>query len=444
MPLRDLLLFAVFAVMVALTFRRTIYGLATWTIFTYAAPHHFTWGPSAHFSFVMMIACLTMALALLKRDVRLPSFPPNLFFWGSLAVWISLTTAAAYDFDEALPVYLQTIKIMLLGFFTILLVKSRSELMLILGCIAGSVLFFGIKGGIFVLLTGGEHRVYGPPDHFMGANNGLGVALLMTIPFAWFLAYEVISPWLRRGLLVAIPLCALSILATYSRGAALALFLTAVYWLWRTRRRAIAIGSVVLLPLLAVLAMPDKFVDRMETIQNVEEDRSAQQRLEMWEFGFKVAKRNILGGGFGIFPQYQLYSQYNLDMEIMNKPKTAHSIYFEALGQHGFIGLFLFFSMGFATYARFRRHALRGPTQSVRRFGLAAEVSLVAYALGGAFINKAFEWPFLFQLVAFSVVAGEVLAQQSDQATDTKETPRQSRSVRARGPYLSARRPSQQ
>ena len=40
---------------------------------------------------------------------------------------------------------------------------------------------FGIKGGIFTILTGGDFRVWGPPGSFIEGNNEIALAILIVI-----------------------------------------------------------------------------------------------------------------------------------------------------------------------------------------------------------------------------------------------------------------------
>ena len=46
---------------------------------------------------------------------------------------------------------------------------------------------YGVKGGIFTLLTGGGYSVYGPAGTFIGGNNEIGLALIMTVPLMRYL-----------------------------------------------------------------------------------------------------------------------------------------------------------------------------------------------------------------------------------------------------------------
>ena len=89
---------------------------------------------------------------------------------------------------------------------------------------------------------------------------------------------------------------------------------------------------------------------------------------------------------------------------------AAHSIYFQVLGNHGFVGLFLYLIMWFSAY----RQAgwLHKKTRSIPQAKWAADlgnmiqVSLAGYAVGGAFLSLAY-----FDL-PYNMMAMVVLARQ--------------------------------
>src|SRR5258708_38674129 len=96
--------------------------------------------------------------------------------------------------------------------------------------------------------------------------------------------------------------------------------------------------------------MPQQWKDRMSTIQTTDEedlDTSAKGRLNSWMFAWNLAKdRPITGGGFHVFisPAFLQYAPDPTDLH------DSHSIYFEMLGEHGFVGLAIFLSLGFCTW----------------------------------------------------------------------------------------------
>ena len=60
-------------------------------------------------------------------------------------------------------------------------------------------------------------------------------------------------------------------------------------------------------------------------------------RINAWTMALNLAKDNFFGGGFSIY-ESAVFARYAPDPEA----RAAHSIYFQVLGEHGFVGLFLF------------------------------------------------------------------------------------------------------
>ena len=84
---------------------------------------------------------------------------------------------------------------------------------------------------------------------------------------------------------------------------------------------------------------------------------------------------------------------------------AAHSIYFQVLGEHGFIGLFLFIGMWLSVWRTgswlIRNGGKVPDTLWCKNLGAMCQVSLVGYAVGGAFLSLAyFDLPYNILVVA--------------------------------------------
>jgi probable O-glycosylation ligase (exosortase A-associated) len=137
---------------------------------------------------------------------------------------------------------------------------------------------------------------------------------------------------------------------------------------------------------------------------------------------YNLAKdRPLVGGGFSV-DKRSIYNVYSPDPSRPYTP-VAHSIYFQMLGEHGFVGLGLFLLMGLLCwrYAAWIIRNTKGRDDLKWAQDLAAmiQVSLIAYAVGGAFLNLAhFELPYyicLVLVVARSVVT-EAMSKELPQA----------------------------
>src|SRR5690606_21527166 len=130
---------------------------------------------------------------------------------------------------------------------TLWVMHDRNKIDGLIWVIAISIGFYGFKGGIFTLIGGGDNHVLGPEGSFISGNTEIGLALVMVLPLIWYLYLHAHKKWIRSGLLLSIPLIAIAILGTQSRGAFLAIAAIGVF-LWLKSRKK-------LVPLLIILLM---------------------------------------------------------------------------------------------------------------------------------------------------------------------------------------------
>ena len=169
--------------------------------------------------------------------------------------------------------------------------------------------------------------------------------------------------------------------------------------------------------------IPDKWFEKMATIKTYEKDASAQGRLDSWRFAINLANdRPITGGGFQVFTT-ELFQKYAPRME---KARDAHSIYFQVLAQQGYVGLIIFSVLGILAW-RAASSIIKICRDNERlRWAqdLAAmiQVSLIGYAVGGAFLSLAyFDVPYL--LVTFVVVLKLIVHESLLAETNPRKEP---------------------
>jgi putative inorganic carbon (hco3(-)) transporter len=305
---------------------------------------------------------------------------------------MTLTTIMAMNQQDAWTEWERMLKIQTMILVTFLLINDRQRIDLLVWTIVVSIGFFGTKGGLFVLATGGSYMVWGPPGSFIEGNNELALALLTIVPLMYYLYGHSTNKWVKRGLLVSMALCLFSIVGSYSRGALLGGgAMLAVFWL-RSKSK-IKFGVPLLLVAIAAAAfMPEAWFDRMGTIKTYEADDSAMGRVNSWWFAFNVAKDHpIVGGGYNVFWSAPIFAQFApnpLDQH------DAHSIYFEVLGEQGFVGLAIFLMLCAATLltAQSVIRAARKRADLAWAGDLAAmlQVSFCGFATGGAFLGLAY------------------------------------------------------
>jgi probable O-glycosylation ligase (exosortase A-associated) len=413
--MRDLLVVLIVAATALLALKRPYYGALLWVWIGLMNPHRMTWGfayslPLAYFAAIFTL----LGMALNHKAVRWPGGGP-LYMLLVLALWMGITTLFAILDQASLDRYLDLLKVIFMTFVIAMLVRTREEIIGLVIVIVASLGFYGFKGGVFTILSGGTHRVWGPPDSVVEGNNELAVALIMIVPLLYFLSLHArnilagalsTDRWARRVkwlAIAAMALCAFAALGSQSRGALLAISAMLVVLWWRSPKKlSLTILFILLIPFLLLL-MPESWYARMETINTYEQDASAMGRINAWTMAYNIALDRITGAGFATASPI-IYFQYAPDPSTV---LVAHSIYFQVLGEHGFIGLALYLLMWILTYAMAGRvvRLTSGIVELAWAASLASmvKVSFVGFAVGGAFLSLAY-WDMPYYLLVVVVV----------------------------------------
>jgi putative inorganic carbon (HCO3(-)) transporter len=387
-------------------------GLMFWVGLGYLNPHRLAWGFARDLPFVQVAAIVTLMAYVFSKEPK--KFPMNgvTAAWLLFTLWVSITTLFALNPEGANAEWFRFIKIQLMTLTMILMINDRRRIEITVWVIAGSIAFYGIKGGLFTLLTGGQHYVLGPQGTFIGENNELAFATIIILPLLWYVWHVAERGWVRKCLLAASVLCVLSVLGSQSRGALLAL-VAMLGMLWLKSSGKLVTGTLGLLALgLALLFMPPEWMERMQSIPNYQDDPSALGRINAWWFSFNLANDHpILGGGLQTFTP-ELFLLYAPNPTSFH---DAHSIFFEVLAEQGYVGLGLFVTMGILTLSmagRTRRMARE--REDLRWASLLAgmlQVGLVGYIVGGFFLGLAyFDLP--YSLMALMVATHGVVLRE--------------------------------
>ncbi len=398
--MRDILIVSIVFVSAILAFRRPWIGVMLWTWLSIMNPHRFSWGFAYSAPLAAIAVGVTMVGLLFTKERQLPFQGAPIWWFAVFIGWMTLSWLFGIDAAGDYVQWIKVMKIYFMTFIALVLLKTKHHIMAFAWITIGSLAVLGAKGGLFTVLHGGNYRVWGPPGSFIEDNNAFALALIAIIPLLRFLQLQMQNKWVRHGMSATMFLCVASALGSHSRGALLAIIaMGAMFW-WRSHRKG-PVGVLIVVALLALLPMmPEEWWHRMNTINDYQEDASAIGRLNGWHVAFEVAKHYFFGGGMGYQHQFlfSLYGLYNTDVI------AAHSIYFQILGNHGFIGLFLYLAIWFSTY----RYAgwLRRNTASISEekwvcdLGAMVQVSLVGYAVGGAFLSLAyFDLPYNMMVV---------------------------------------------
>ncbi len=405
--MRDILVTVMIFGLLPLIWKQPWTGVLAWLWISIMNPHRFAFGFANAMPFAAIIVVVTVVSMLKARDqVKLPLNTTVLLF-VLLPVWMCVTTFFAFEPIYAYPRWKEVMKIFFFLIVGASLIRSRKQVDWMIWVIVFSVGIFGVKGGIFTILTGGTHRVWGPPGNgFMTDNNAISVALIMVIPLMLYLRSVSSSKWVKRGLVVSTALSMMAVLGSQSRGAFVAVLAMAAFLWFKSNKKILsAVVAVALVPL-AIGFMPDTWTARMKTIQTYEEDTSATGRLNSWQTAINIANdRPLVGGGYELYSP-AVFAKYAPDPLAIH---SAHSIYFQMLGEHGYVGLLLFLALGIMAWVTANRIIKRSQNNPENAWAgtlaRSIQVSLIGFSVGGAFVNIAYWEIQYYEIIALMVVA---------------------------------------
>ncbi|MET0322608.1 MAG: putative O-glycosylation ligase, exosortase A system-associated [Duganella sp.] len=385
--MRDVLVTLIVFASLPYILRNPVNGVLMWIWISVMNPHTQGWGFATTFPFALIIAVATLfSVAVSQQPKTLPASGITFTLIGFI-LWMNVTTLFAIFPAAALVQWSKVMKIMLMSLVVMMVIRTRADIQRVVWVLTLSLGFYGVKGGLFTVRSGGQDRVWGPVGTFIGDNNALALALIMTIPLMRYLQQTCNKRWVWHGMNAMMLLSALAALGSYSRGGLLAIAAMIIY-MWLQSHNKLTTGLLIcLLAPLALLFMPDRWSERMDSIGAYESDGSAMGRINAWHMAYNLASDRFFGGGYEI-AEASTFLMYAPDPTAIH---AAHSIYFQALGEHGFIGLFIYLLLGWLTWrsASWIVRNSRGVADLAWASHLAnmIQASLVGFGVGGAFLS---------------------------------------------------------
>lgn len=422
--MRDVILTAVIFGLLPLIFSRPYVGAYMWAWVSMMIPHRLTFGFAYFFPFAQIIAIVTLLATAFSRQRQPIPWHPITVLLVLFVFWMSVTSLFALaPSSEVFDTWIRVVKIHVMLIVTMMLVRGRQQIDWLIWVMVLSIGYYGAKGGVWVILTGGGERVYGPPGGVIANNNELALALVMLLPLMYYLANTAAKKWMRLGLTGAMVAVFFSILGSHSRGAFLALATMTVFLALKSHRPVLTILVMVTIGGIAFPFMPDHWTGRMESI-STHEDWSAMSRLHTWEMIWNLARDHpFVGGGFEFNSPY-IVDRYS---PVPMKAYSPHSIYFQALGEHGFVGLTIYVSLLLYSWISAGRlaRACRGHAELlwITRLMPMIQTSIAGFLVGGAFLNLVhFDFPYylLALVVLANVEANKYLASSPKPSSNSR------------------------
>jgi probable O-glycosylation ligase (exosortase A-associated) len=340
--------------------------------------------------------------------------------------FISTTMSVAPDWS--MHYFIDFAKVLVVTYLIVVLVTDTTRLRFGLMVIALSLGFEGAKQGLIgLLLHPGTRNLNEHP--VLGDNNGVAQGMMMLVPIFAVLANTATNKWeryLHRFLLVGALARGIT---TYSRGGMIAATAIGLMAISRSKHRVrmLIVSAVVAVATLSM--MPQSFWDRMDTLADAPEqqDDSAKGRLHFWEVALQmVADRPVTGVGFNSFQK--AYDKYDFSDGYYGRQRAVHSTWFGILAELGIPGTSLFVLTIMLAFLGFRgiRRAPPGHPEidAARPYAIALEMSLVAYLIGGTFLNGQYSELF-WHMIGFSI-ALHTMTREAVDACASEKLPRPS------------------
>lgn len=230
--MRDLVFTATMVALLALALVRPFAGILIWSWISFMNPHRLVWGPAAEMPWAAAILVATLIGCTVAGAWRRPAWNPVTVLLLALLVVFTLTSATALGDPAAVwAKWERAAKAIAVLLLTASLLTSRQRIHALVWVMVISIGYYGVRGGAFAIMTGGNYRVWGPVQTMIEDNNHLAAAMLVTLPLMNYLRLQSARHVVRIGLAGAMGLTLLATLASYSRGALLGLAAASVV-LW--------------------------------------------------------------------------------------------------------------------------------------------------------------------------------------------------------------------
>lgn len=421
--MRDLVLLGLLPLMLYAMVQRPFIAVGMWLWTALFFPNAWVYGIAGALRYNLLFAAVAIVGYLAWKEkpriqlTALGVFVLLFFLWtiGSTATTIG-NPLISWD------IWNRFSKVVALFVFVVLVVKDKLHLDFVLWCVVLSVGFYADLEGLKFLASGGGHNIVGLPGHVLGDRNELSLAFVMTMPICYYLwtEYGKQSRFLNLALLGTIAMLVIGVIGTQSRGGFIALLVLGGYMYMKSDRKILLTVLIALLCVGISFIVSDDWAARIDTIKTADEDNSFMTRVVAWKLSFIMAMEHpFFGGGFKSLEYFPVWSE--LSKEFFSYPwfytgaalpsttygRAAHSIYFQVLGDHGFVGLALYLAGlagAFLKAGSVARRAKRaGAPDWLPTAATMIQLSIFAFAVGGAALSLAY-FDLLFALFGLTVV----------------------------------------
>ncbi|WAT17000.1 putative O-glycosylation ligase, exosortase A system-associated [Aurantiacibacter sp. MUD11] len=425
--MRDLVLLAFVAAIVAMGFRRPFLWVLLYIYVDIVTPQKIGYGIITSISLSLLCFVAAFAGYVLLDDKKGSRFTLRQALIVALLGWCGLTTYLLADFPEAaLTKWDWVWKSLVFAAFLPLTLRTKLRLeaaALVMVLSAASII---ISAGIKTVLSGGG---YGTLVSLVDDNSGLyegstlsTVAIAMIPLTLWVAKHGSIFTERRLAMLFAVALVFAALLVpigTQTRTGLICIAVLGVLALRSIRYRFVYAGLAGVAMLVALPFLPASYTERMSTITEYQADESASTRVAVWRWTLDYVQDNPLGGGFDAFlgNSFTYNTRQTVELgntetvvyqEVTDEGRAYHSAYFEVLGEQGYPGFLLWLALhglGLWHMERIRRRYRNSEDPAELRWrslATALQHGHVVYLVGAVFVGVGYQ-PFMFMLLGLQI-----------------------------------------
>ncbi len=370
---------------------------------------------------VSLIMGATAFFGYILLDRRAPPRPhPIIILSGLFALWVTISTIGWAEVPDAAWVKWDwACKAVAFSAFLPFVFRSRVQIEAFLQVLLFSAMANILGPGIKTLVTGGGYGVaYGFVSDNSGMREGgfLAAVATMLIPLILYLRkHTILLPRWRLtdlGYIGLIVICLSATIGTYERTGLIGMLVVALATWLRSRRKVLFGGMIMAIALVIGYSVSTGWQKRISTIETYRSDTSAESRIEIWKWTLGYVASHPLGGGFDVYRinSIKLPSTPGTSKATVERARAFHNIYFEVLGEQGWVGLGLYAGIILSSFFSLRRAAKRAAGKPelawCRDLATALAASLATVLACGCFQSIGFQ-PMVWYLFAASTCVSE-------------------------------------
>lgn len=416
--MRDFVLLLGLVALLLPIFRYPHIGALVWCWTALIVPNNFVYGFMSYIPINKIVAILTLVSWVYSKKNLGVLKSRTLILVGLFGVIGTISYASSITTTEVNQnEWEKFIKIIMLTFVVAGLITTKERINSLLYIIFLSLGFHGFLEGAKFIATAGSYHIWGPAGSILGDNNHFALGMVAFLPIVFYLYTQSSSKLVKTVYIASSLLILASIMGTLSRGGLIGIAAIAIYALFNIKKRVVYAFSLVPLIASAVYLAPEKWAVRMDTIANANELHSFMGRIIAWKQSVLIALDHpFFGGGFHAVQDFAVWTYYarlfdNLSFIPTLNPNplaahAAHSIYFQVLGDMGFLGLAAFIGIIITSWlnANFVINNSKDNPEYTWASDLAGclKYSIIAYLVSGSALSMAY---FDYIYVIFALLA---------------------------------------